>query len=161
MDAPRFARAEESTLEYWEKIDAFKRSLELNKDKPKYSFYDGCVVLLRQHNFFFFFFFSNSCSSVFIWAIAPSLNTPVSYFFSLFFATIVLRLQLDCLTMGTFWPALSKQVSNILLFVRVDSILSTRQFLNGHVHATIDVIASANRFVLSHKLCLVLYFRNC
>ena len=41
MPPPRFARAEDETLAYWESIDAFRTSLERNRDKPKYSFYDG------------------------------------------------------------------------------------------------------------------------
>ena len=51
MSAPRsipkipekldFAGEESKTLEFWEKIDAFKTSLEINKDKPLYTFYDG------------------------------------------------------------------------------------------------------------------------
>ena len=36
-----FAGEESKTLEFWEKIDAFKTSLEINKDKPLYTFYDG------------------------------------------------------------------------------------------------------------------------
>eukprot|EP00945_MAST-04E_sp_MAST-4E-sp1_P006114 g6114.t1 len=36
-----FANEEADTLEFWNKIDAFKTSLELNKDKPLYTFYDG------------------------------------------------------------------------------------------------------------------------
>jgi isoleucyl-tRNA synthetase len=28
-------------LDYWTDIDAFKKQLELTKDKPKYTFYDG------------------------------------------------------------------------------------------------------------------------
>ncbi|KAH0789139.1 isoleucine--tRNA ligase, cytoplasmic [Histomonas meleagridis] len=32
---------EKEILEYWNKIDAFHRSLELNKDKPDFVFYDG------------------------------------------------------------------------------------------------------------------------
>lgn len=36
-----FAKAEEEILEFWEKNDTFKTSLELNKTKPKFTFYDG------------------------------------------------------------------------------------------------------------------------
>ena len=32
---------EKDILAYWEQIDAFKKSLELNKDKPEFIFYDG------------------------------------------------------------------------------------------------------------------------
>lgn len=28
-------------LEYWQKIDAFKKQLEMTKGKPQYTFYDG------------------------------------------------------------------------------------------------------------------------
>lgn len=36
-----FAAEERKVLELWERIDAFKRSLELTKDKPEFTFYDG------------------------------------------------------------------------------------------------------------------------
>ncbi|KAI9335063.1 isoleucyl-tRNA synthetase [Pilaira anomala] len=36
-----FPKEEEKILEFWREIDAFKRSLELNKDKPAFNFYDG------------------------------------------------------------------------------------------------------------------------
>jgi len=36
-----FAEEEKKTLEFWKNIDAFKTSLEINKDKPLYTFYDG------------------------------------------------------------------------------------------------------------------------
>lgn len=36
-----FAKAEEEILDFWEQNDIFKVSLELNKDKPRFSFYDG------------------------------------------------------------------------------------------------------------------------
>lgn len=36
-----FAEEEEKTLEYWEEIDAFRKSLELSKGRPEYTFYDG------------------------------------------------------------------------------------------------------------------------
>lgn len=36
-----FAKAEEEILEFWDKNDTFKASLRLNKDKPKFAFYDG------------------------------------------------------------------------------------------------------------------------
>ena len=36
-----FAAEEAKTLEFWKNIDAFKTSLEINKDKPLYTFYDG------------------------------------------------------------------------------------------------------------------------
>ena len=36
-----FAEQERKTLQFWKDIDAFKTSLELNKDKPLYTFYDG------------------------------------------------------------------------------------------------------------------------
>jgi isoleucyl-tRNA synthetase len=40
-EKPIFPDEEEKVLKYWEDIDAFKRQLELTKDKPKYTFYDG------------------------------------------------------------------------------------------------------------------------
>ena len=36
-----FAEEEKKTLEYWEEIDAFRKSLELSKGRPEYTFYDG------------------------------------------------------------------------------------------------------------------------
>ncbi|GMM52631.1 isoleucine--tRNA ligase [Starmerella bacillaris] len=36
-----FAKSEEEVLKFWEEIDAFKRVLELTKDKPEFTFYDG------------------------------------------------------------------------------------------------------------------------
>ncbi|KAG0224807.1 isoleucine--tRNA ligase [Actinomortierella wolfii] len=36
-----FPREEEKILEFWREIDAFKRSQELNKDKPTFAFFDG------------------------------------------------------------------------------------------------------------------------
>jgi isoleucyl-tRNA synthetase len=36
-----FAEEEQKTLAYWDEIDAFKKSLELSKGKPEYTFYDG------------------------------------------------------------------------------------------------------------------------
>ncbi|KAG2214264.1 isoleucyl-tRNA synthetase [Mucor mucedo] len=36
-----FPKEEEKILEFWREIDAFKTSLELNKDKPAFNFYDG------------------------------------------------------------------------------------------------------------------------
>lgn len=36
-----FAKEEEKVLEFWNEIDAFHRSLELSKDKPDFTFYDG------------------------------------------------------------------------------------------------------------------------
>lgn len=36
-----FAKAEEEILEYWEANKIFEKSLELNKNKPKFTFYDG------------------------------------------------------------------------------------------------------------------------
>lgn len=36
-----FAKAEEEILQFWEKSKVFETSLELNKDKPKFTFYDG------------------------------------------------------------------------------------------------------------------------
>lgn len=38
---PNFAKEEEKVLEHWEKIDAFKKQLELTKGCPPYTFYDG------------------------------------------------------------------------------------------------------------------------
>lgn len=36
-----FAKAEEEILEFWNKNKIFETSLELNKDKPRFTFYDG------------------------------------------------------------------------------------------------------------------------
>ena len=36
-----FPREEEVILKRWQEIGAFKRQLELNKDKPPFVFYDG------------------------------------------------------------------------------------------------------------------------
>lgn len=36
-----FPKEEEKVLALWEEIDAFQRSLELTKDKPEFSFFDG------------------------------------------------------------------------------------------------------------------------
>jgi len=36
-----FQEEEKKTLEYWEKIKAFETSLELSKDRPEFTFYDG------------------------------------------------------------------------------------------------------------------------
>lgn len=36
-----FPREEEKVLAFWDEIDAFHRSLELTKDKPEFSFFDG------------------------------------------------------------------------------------------------------------------------
>jgi isoleucyl-tRNA synthetase len=36
-----FADEENKVIEYWEKINAFQEQLELSKDKPEYTFYDG------------------------------------------------------------------------------------------------------------------------
>lgn len=36
-----FPKAEEEILEFWEKNKIFEQSLELNKDKPRFTFYDG------------------------------------------------------------------------------------------------------------------------
>lgn len=40
-DKPDFPREEEKVLKYWEEIDAFHKQLEMTKDMPKFSFYDG------------------------------------------------------------------------------------------------------------------------
>ena len=40
-ERPNFPAEEELVLNYWNQIDAFKKQLELTKDKPKYTFYDG------------------------------------------------------------------------------------------------------------------------
>lgn len=40
-DKINFVAEEENVLRYWSKIDAFKTSLELSKDRPEYTFYDG------------------------------------------------------------------------------------------------------------------------
>jgi isoleucyl-tRNA synthetase len=36
-----FPEEEQKILQYWVEIDAFNTSLELSKDKPEYTFYDG------------------------------------------------------------------------------------------------------------------------
>ena len=36
-----YPKEEEKTLAYWEEIKAFEKSLELSKDRPEYTFYDG------------------------------------------------------------------------------------------------------------------------
>ena len=36
-----FAREEEKILEYWRKIDAFKKQLEITKGQKPWTFYDG------------------------------------------------------------------------------------------------------------------------
>lgn len=36
-----FAKAEERILQLWDQLDAFKTSLELAKDRPRFTFYDG------------------------------------------------------------------------------------------------------------------------
>uniref|UniRef100_A0A6P6YI92 isoleucine--tRNA ligase n=1 Tax=Dermatophagoides pteronyssinus TaxID=6956 RepID=A0A6P6YI92_DERPT len=38
---PHFASLEQDILAYWREIDAFGRSLALNRDKPPFTFYDG------------------------------------------------------------------------------------------------------------------------
>ena len=40
-EKPNFPGQEEEILKYWEEINAFHRSLEMNKGNPKYTFYDG------------------------------------------------------------------------------------------------------------------------
>ena len=40
-EKPNFPEEEEKILKHWEEIDAFKKQLELTKDKPAYTFYDG------------------------------------------------------------------------------------------------------------------------
>jgi isoleucyl-tRNA synthetase len=40
-EKPVFPEEEEKVLKYWEEIDAFKQQLELTKDLPKFTFYDG------------------------------------------------------------------------------------------------------------------------
>ena len=40
-DKPFFPEEEEKVLAYWEEIKAFEKQLELTKDKPKFTFYDG------------------------------------------------------------------------------------------------------------------------
>ena len=39
--SPSFPGEEEKVLEYWEQINAFQKQLEMTKDLPKYTFYDG------------------------------------------------------------------------------------------------------------------------
>jgi isoleucyl-tRNA synthetase len=41
MAAINFSEEEELVLERWHKMDAFKRQLELSKDRKPYAFYDG------------------------------------------------------------------------------------------------------------------------
>ena len=40
-DRPNFSQEEEKVLKYWKEIDAFHKQLELSKDKPAFTFYDG------------------------------------------------------------------------------------------------------------------------
>jgi isoleucyl-tRNA synthetase len=40
-DKISFVAEEENVLKYWSEINAFKTSLELSKDRPEYTFYDG------------------------------------------------------------------------------------------------------------------------
>ena len=40
-DKINFSIEEENILAFWKEIDAFKTSLELSKDRPIYTFYDG------------------------------------------------------------------------------------------------------------------------
>jgi isoleucyl-tRNA synthetase len=40
-EKPIFPNEEEKVLEYWQSIKAFEKQLELTKDLPKYTFYDG------------------------------------------------------------------------------------------------------------------------
>merc|ERR1711962_1421045 len=40
-ESHNFPREEESIIELWKKLDAFKTSLKLSEGKPRYSFYDG------------------------------------------------------------------------------------------------------------------------
>lgn len=37
----KFSQKEEEILEFWKKNETFKTSIELNKDKPRFTFYDG------------------------------------------------------------------------------------------------------------------------
>jgi len=39
--SPSFPKEEEKVIEYWDKIDAFKKQLELTKDLPPWTFFDG------------------------------------------------------------------------------------------------------------------------
>ena len=36
-----FPKEEENVLQRWKEIDAFQRQVELSKDRPVYTFYDG------------------------------------------------------------------------------------------------------------------------
>lgn len=40
-ERPNFPKEEEKVLAYWKEIDAFNTQLELSKDKPAFTFYDG------------------------------------------------------------------------------------------------------------------------
>lgn len=40
-EKPFFPAEEKKVLDYWTEIDAFKKQLEITKEKPKYTFYDG------------------------------------------------------------------------------------------------------------------------
>jgi len=40
-ERPNFPKEEEKVLKYWTEINAFKKQLELSKDKPSFTFYDG------------------------------------------------------------------------------------------------------------------------
>lgn len=39
--SPKFAALEMEVLAHWKQVDAFRTSIERNKDKPNYTFYDG------------------------------------------------------------------------------------------------------------------------
>lgn len=40
-ERPNFPKEEERVLQFWKEIDAFQKQLELSKDKPAFTFYDG------------------------------------------------------------------------------------------------------------------------
>ena len=40
-ERPNFPKEEEKVLQYWKDIKAFEQQLELSKDKPAFTFYDG------------------------------------------------------------------------------------------------------------------------
>ncbi len=40
-DSPDFPKLEESTLAYWQEIDAFHTQLKISEGRPEYTFYDG------------------------------------------------------------------------------------------------------------------------
>jgi isoleucyl-tRNA synthetase len=51
-----FPKEEEKVLEFWNKIDAFQKSLKLSEGRPEYLFYDGFLCFSDLVHFPFLFF---------------------------------------------------------------------------------------------------------